>query len=100
MTSIAAEGWRLSDSVSLRPEPFGANRGREVRIQHFDGDVPIVFQIVREIHVCHAAGTDFPFEAVAARQRLDERGWHVRHARRMLRQMGRPPGLEGRSRSR
>ena len=24
MTSIAAEGWRLSDSVSLRPEPFGA----------------------------------------------------------------------------
>ncbi len=24
MTSIAAEAWRLSDSVSLRPEPFGA----------------------------------------------------------------------------
>ena len=24
MTSLAAESWRLSDSVSLRPEPFGA----------------------------------------------------------------------------
>jgi putative mycofactocin binding protein MftB len=24
VTSIAAEGWRLSDSVSLQPEPFGA----------------------------------------------------------------------------
>ena len=24
MTALAAEAWRLSDSVSLRPEPFGA----------------------------------------------------------------------------
>ena len=24
MTSLAAEAWQLSDSVSLRPEPFGA----------------------------------------------------------------------------
>ena len=24
MSSLAAESWRLSDSVSLRPEPFGA----------------------------------------------------------------------------
>ena len=41
------------------------SKGAQVWMQHCDGDVALVLEIVREVHGGHAAGTEFTVNAVA-----------------------------------
>ena len=53
-------------------EPFAAKRRTQVGVQHLDGDIALVLEIVREVHGGHAAGAEFAVEAVAIGQRGGE----------------------------
>jgi hydroxymethylpyrimidine/phosphomethylpyrimidine kinase len=47
------------DKVDLSLETLGAKCDAKVGVQHFDRDVAIVLQVVRQIHCRHAAATEF-----------------------------------------
>ena len=49
-------------------EPIDTNQFRQIAMHDFDRDLAIVAEVVREIHVRHAAGTDLPLDGVAVRQ--------------------------------
>ena len=58
--------------ADLDQEAFAAERCANVWMQHLDGDIPIVLDVVREIHSGHATGTELTLEAVAVGQRRVE----------------------------
>ena len=58
--------------ADLAQESFAAKRGAQVGMQHLDGDIAIVFEIVREVDGGHAALTQLAFKAVAVAQRSRE----------------------------
>ena len=41
--------------LDLREEPFGSNDCGQLRLQHLERDVPVVLQVLGEIHRSHAA---------------------------------------------
>jgi hypothetical protein len=47
-------------------EPGGAERGRELRAEHFDRDGAVVFRVVREIDRGHAPAAEFTLDRVPA----------------------------------
>ena len=51
--------------ADLREKALAAECGTEIRMQHFDRDIAIVFEVVREIHRRHAAGPKLALEAIA-----------------------------------
>ena len=51
--------------LDFAQEPVGAERGPEIGMQHLDGDVALVLEIVREVDGGHPAGTEFAVDAVA-----------------------------------
>jgi len=51
--------------ADFRQEPFAAECGAEVGMQHLDRDIALVFQVVREVHRSHAAGAEFALDAIA-----------------------------------
>ena len=51
-------------------EPLAAERGAEVGVQHLDGDVAVVPEVVREIHGRHAARAELALDAIAVGERL------------------------------
>ena len=70
----------LSGDGDFAQEAFGAKRGGQLAPQDFEGDLPVVLEIVGEIDDRHAAGTEFPVDAVALPQRGGEAfavGHHV-----------------------
>jgi len=44
------------------------DRGGELRVQHLDGDVALVLDVVAEIHRGHTAATELPLDEVAVLQ--------------------------------
>jgi len=56
---------QLCRSLDLAQEPLGAQRRAEVRMQHLDGHITLVLEIVREVHGGHAALPKFTVSAVA-----------------------------------
>ena len=53
----------------LAREPFGAERGGDIRVEHLDGHVAIERGIVRQVDGAHSAATQLPGDAEAARER-------------------------------
>ena len=50
--------------LDLAQEPLTAERGAELGMQHLDGDVAIVLEIVREVDGRHAAGAELALDAI------------------------------------
>ena len=55
--------------ADLGQEALATERRAQVGMQHLDGDVAVVLEIVREVHGGHAAGAELAVEAIAALQR-------------------------------
>jgi hypothetical protein len=55
----------LGGGLDLGEEPLGAQRSAQVGVQHLDGDVAVVLQVVREIHGGHAARAELALDAIA-----------------------------------
>ena len=70
---------QLRRRLDLAQEPITAERRRELRVEHFDRDVSIVLEVVREIHGGHAAGAELARDAVAIRESEAELLDGVRH---------------------
>ena len=60
---------KIRRDLDLGQEPFDAEHGPELRLQHFERDAPVVPQIAREIHDGHTAATDLALDDVAAAER-------------------------------
>ena len=58
--------------ANFAQEPFAAERGTEIGMQHLYRDITIVLEIVREVHGGHASGAELAVEAVAVGQRSGE----------------------------
>ena len=56
--------------ADLAQEPLAAQRRRQLRPNHLDGDTPRMLLIVREIDARHAAPSELPFDAIAPAKRL------------------------------
>ena len=55
--------------LDLPQEPLGADRGRQVGLQHLEGDLPLVLAVVREVDRRHPAAAEYARQRVALRQR-------------------------------
>ncbi len=58
----------LSRGLDLGEESLGAERRREVRMQHLDRDVAIVLEVVREVDRGHPSRAELALDEVAIRQ--------------------------------
>ena len=56
--------------ADLGEEALGAEGGAEVGMQHLDGDVAIVLEVVREVDRGHAASAEFALDGIAVGQGL------------------------------
>jgi len=63
---------QLRGELVLAQKALGAECLREIGLEHFDRDIAIVLDVVREIHGGHAAGAEFAFNAIAVGQRRRE----------------------------
>ena len=52
---------------------------REFGLEHLDGDLALVLEVVREVHGRHTAGTEFAVDAVAVGQGGGGAGQGVAH---------------------
>ena len=64
---------QLGSRAHFAEEAFAAERHPEVGVEHLDGDVPLMAEIVREADGGHAALTQLAFKAVAVAQRRERR---------------------------
>ena len=51
--------------ADLSQEPFAAERRAQVGVQHLNGHIAIVLEVVRELHGGHTAGTELAVDAIA-----------------------------------
>ena len=70
---------QLRRQLDLAEESIGTERGREVGPQHLDRDLPMVLEVLREIHRPHAAASQLPLQAVAVAKGFGELGRDVAH---------------------
>jgi hypothetical protein len=52
--------------LDLGQEPVGADDGRELRLEHLEGDPALVADVVGQVHRGHAALTDLALDQVSA----------------------------------
>ena len=55
--------------LDLAQEPLGPEHGRQLRVQHLDGHLAAMLDIVREVHRRHAAPPELALDDVAVLQR-------------------------------
>jgi hypothetical protein len=70
---------QLRRQLDLAQESIGAEGGREVGAQHLDRHLPVVLEVLREIHRPHAAASQLPLQAVAVAKGFGEPGRDVAH---------------------
>jgi hypothetical protein len=58
--------------VDLALEPLRAQRGRELRQQHLEGDRPLVTEVLGEVNRGHAAAPELALEGIAAGEGVAE----------------------------
>ena len=51
--------------LDLAEEPLGPDHGGEFGAKDLERDLPVVLQVVREVHGGHAAGAEFPLDTVS-----------------------------------
>ena len=59
---------QVGGRLDLVQEPVGADDGRQVRLQHLEGDAAVMTLVVSEVDGGHAAHTELALDAIAARQ--------------------------------
>ena len=59
-------------SADLAQEALGAQRRAEVGMQHLDGNVALMLEVVGQIHRGHAAGAEFTLDAISVGERCSE----------------------------
>ena len=57
-----------SGGADLAQEPLSTECGTEIWMQHLDGDVAVVLEVVCEVHGGHATRAEFALEAIAVRE--------------------------------
>ena len=57
---------QVGGGLDLLEEPLGADHRGEVRMEHLDGDLAVVFEVVRQPDRGHAAGAELALDAIAA----------------------------------
>jgi hypothetical protein len=67
--------------LDLGQKPIRTERRAEIGVQHLDGHIALVTQVVREIHGGHAAGAELVVNAVAVVECGGESRQHIAHAR-------------------
>jgi len=65
--------------LDLGKEALAPERGREVGVEHLDGDLAIMANVVRQVHGRHAALAQLPLDAVAVLEGGGEGGDAVGH---------------------
>ncbi len=55
----------IGGGLDLLHEPLGAEDRSEFRPQYFDGDLPVVLDVVGQIDVCHATFAQVTLDPVA-----------------------------------
>ena len=68
---------QLGRGANLAQKAFDAERFTEVGVQHFDGDVALVLEIVREVDGGHTSGTELALDAIAVGKRRREARQHA-----------------------
>jgi hypothetical protein len=58
--------------LDLAEEPVAAERGRQLGLEHLDGDTTTVLQVLGQEDDCHAALAQGPFDAVPIAERCRE----------------------------
>jgi hypothetical protein len=56
---------QLCGGFDLAQEPFGTERGSELGVEHLDGDLAAVFQILGQKDGSHPAPAEFALDGVA-----------------------------------
>ncbi len=59
---------QVGGHLDLVQEAFGAEHGGQLGVQHLDGDLAVVLDVVREVDGGHAAGAEFALDAIAVRE--------------------------------
>jgi hypothetical protein len=55
----------IGGELDLLEEPLRADDGGQLGVQHLDGDVAVVLEVLGEVHRGHAARAELALEAVA-----------------------------------
>ena len=63
----------------LALKSLGAERRREIGVQHFEGDIALMPYVVREVHCCHAAATELAPDLVATSEVVAQLREYFRH---------------------
>ena len=58
--------------LDLAEEPVAAEHGRQLGLEHLDGDLPAVLQVLGEEHDRHPAVAELPLDAVPIAERRPE----------------------------
>jgi hypothetical protein len=72
---------QASGDANLAQESFGANRGGEFLLQHFDSHLPPMLSLLGEVHGCHAALAQKALDHVSIGERVGEGSRRVAHSR-------------------
>ena len=60
---------QVGSGLDFEQEPVGAQRCADLRIEHLDGDVPVVLQVARQVYRRHAAASELVLDGVAILER-------------------------------
>ena len=63
---------QLRRGGDLAAETLGAERGREIRIEHLERDAPLMLAVPREVNGCHTAAAQLTLDDVAVAERCLE----------------------------
>ena len=63
---------QVAGDLDLTTKSLGAEGRRKIFVQDFDGDVPVVLDVVREINSGHAAAPDLTLDEIAGREAVSE----------------------------
>ena len=65
--------------LDLHHEPLGAEHGGELRLQDLERDLPVVLEVVGEVHRRHPARAELPLDPVTVGEGRGEAGGEVAH---------------------
>ena len=57
---------QVGGGLNLCQEPFSSYYSSRLGLEHLERDLPLVLEVIREVHRSHPALTEFTLDAVAA----------------------------------
>jgi hypothetical protein len=71
---------KVGGDLDLFEKSLGADHDSQLGLEHLDGDLAVVFDILREINRGHAAGTELALDSVAVGEGGGEASGGIGHA--------------------